>query len=463
MEGRLPVMALRLSGQLLLGVVKIYSRKTKYLLDECIRTKGDIVRINGKEEEEENALEKDKKTNKKTLALPLVTQSNEMNSKEGIMNEKENIEIQNIEMGRKEESNILSPQREIEVGRRTMSDILPPSDYQERQNLPLVPSLMMNNYEDGMEEYPEIGGGELIDDNMFDGDKIQLPTSPTNKLSIGMAALAVEELPMKEGIESRRPRTQNLGILSKKRIATLFDSQIEFSNDVFQSQIRQPKGVYLSPLAEKQVKGNEMILPLSMAFPPLKDEKSSPIGERSVLDKVMKNLFKLPEKRKEMMNSSLDENRNEKDISKQQLYKEESFDNRNWDHEINDEPIAFQSPQFPMAEVINDVNSDFAAIVPNDISNGNLFGDIYTSPRRRKFVNDEKFVDSDDPKVALDHLFKAEKSNAQSKRKTFSELSMGLNRRNAALMFYEILVLRSKGFVSVNQESSFGSIQVTRN
>jgi cohesin complex subunit SCC1 len=29
------VMALRLSGQLLLGVVRIYGRKAKYLLDDC--------------------------------------------------------------------------------------------------------------------------------------------------------------------------------------------------------------------------------------------------------------------------------------------------------------------------------------------------------------------------------------------------------------------------------------------
>ena len=29
------IMALRLSGQLLLGVVRIYSRKAKYLLDDC--------------------------------------------------------------------------------------------------------------------------------------------------------------------------------------------------------------------------------------------------------------------------------------------------------------------------------------------------------------------------------------------------------------------------------------------
>lgn len=29
------VMALRVSGQLLLGVVRIYSRKAKYLLDDC--------------------------------------------------------------------------------------------------------------------------------------------------------------------------------------------------------------------------------------------------------------------------------------------------------------------------------------------------------------------------------------------------------------------------------------------
>lgn len=33
-QGQAP-MALRLSGQLLLGVVKIYSRKTKYLFDDC--------------------------------------------------------------------------------------------------------------------------------------------------------------------------------------------------------------------------------------------------------------------------------------------------------------------------------------------------------------------------------------------------------------------------------------------
>ncbi|OUM62029.1 hypothetical protein PIROE2DRAFT_44694 [Piromyces sp. E2] len=30
-----PPMALRLSGQLLLGVVRIYSRKTRYLLEDC--------------------------------------------------------------------------------------------------------------------------------------------------------------------------------------------------------------------------------------------------------------------------------------------------------------------------------------------------------------------------------------------------------------------------------------------
>lgn len=33
-QGQAPL-ALRLSGQLLLGVVRIYSRKTRYLLDDC--------------------------------------------------------------------------------------------------------------------------------------------------------------------------------------------------------------------------------------------------------------------------------------------------------------------------------------------------------------------------------------------------------------------------------------------
>lgn len=35
MEQDIQVMAPRLSGQLLLGVVRIYSRKAKYLLDDC--------------------------------------------------------------------------------------------------------------------------------------------------------------------------------------------------------------------------------------------------------------------------------------------------------------------------------------------------------------------------------------------------------------------------------------------
>lgn len=35
MEQDVQVMAPRLSGQLLLGVVRIYSRKAKYLLDDC--------------------------------------------------------------------------------------------------------------------------------------------------------------------------------------------------------------------------------------------------------------------------------------------------------------------------------------------------------------------------------------------------------------------------------------------
>ena len=35
MHQEVEVMALRLSGQLLLGVVRIYSRKAKYLLDDC--------------------------------------------------------------------------------------------------------------------------------------------------------------------------------------------------------------------------------------------------------------------------------------------------------------------------------------------------------------------------------------------------------------------------------------------
>lgn len=35
MSGHLQTMALRLSGQLLLGVSKIYDRKAKYLLEDC--------------------------------------------------------------------------------------------------------------------------------------------------------------------------------------------------------------------------------------------------------------------------------------------------------------------------------------------------------------------------------------------------------------------------------------------
>jgi cohesin complex subunit SCC1 len=35
MGQEIEVMALRLSGQLLLGVVRIYGRKAKYLLDDC--------------------------------------------------------------------------------------------------------------------------------------------------------------------------------------------------------------------------------------------------------------------------------------------------------------------------------------------------------------------------------------------------------------------------------------------
>lgn len=39
-EGRLPPMALRLSGQLLLGVTKIYGRKARYLLEDCTEALG---------------------------------------------------------------------------------------------------------------------------------------------------------------------------------------------------------------------------------------------------------------------------------------------------------------------------------------------------------------------------------------------------------------------------------------
>lgn len=42
-EALLP-MALRLSGQLLLGVARIYSRKTKYLLDDCNETLARVKR-----------------------------------------------------------------------------------------------------------------------------------------------------------------------------------------------------------------------------------------------------------------------------------------------------------------------------------------------------------------------------------------------------------------------------------
>lgn len=38
LNGKLPAMALRLSGQILLGVVKIYWRKARYLLEDCNET-----------------------------------------------------------------------------------------------------------------------------------------------------------------------------------------------------------------------------------------------------------------------------------------------------------------------------------------------------------------------------------------------------------------------------------------
>ena len=43
-QGQAP-MALRLSGQLLLGVVRIYSRKARYLLDDCTDALGKIKMV----------------------------------------------------------------------------------------------------------------------------------------------------------------------------------------------------------------------------------------------------------------------------------------------------------------------------------------------------------------------------------------------------------------------------------
>ena len=49
MGQEIELMALRLSGQLLLGVVRIYSRKAKYLLDDCNEAllKIKMVNLNG--------------------------------------------------------------------------------------------------------------------------------------------------------------------------------------------------------------------------------------------------------------------------------------------------------------------------------------------------------------------------------------------------------------------------------
>jgi N terminus of Rad21 / Rec8 like protein len=47
MGQEIELMALRLSGQLLLGVVRIYSRKAKYLLDDCNEALLKIKMVNG--------------------------------------------------------------------------------------------------------------------------------------------------------------------------------------------------------------------------------------------------------------------------------------------------------------------------------------------------------------------------------------------------------------------------------
>ena len=48
MGQEIELMALRLSGQLLLGVVRIYSRKAKYLLDDCNEALLKIKMVNSK-------------------------------------------------------------------------------------------------------------------------------------------------------------------------------------------------------------------------------------------------------------------------------------------------------------------------------------------------------------------------------------------------------------------------------
>lgn len=48
-EQRTAPLALRLSGQLLLGVVRIYSRKAKYLLDDCTDALLKIKMVSGSE------------------------------------------------------------------------------------------------------------------------------------------------------------------------------------------------------------------------------------------------------------------------------------------------------------------------------------------------------------------------------------------------------------------------------
>lgn len=500
-NGTLPAMALRLSGQLLLGVSKIYQRKAKYLLEDCGETinrlKLSFKPSNLVDLPEENAkaalaaitLPQTKNMDDllgtepdfdldailRSAAVPQnIARIQDITMKKAVMSDNyskmdlgmgfdENDDtlnnlMQEIELGRRATVESRPSESPIEMARRASMNIqdvaidkeVPFSPMRTPQKL-LPEDAELNFFEDGpgFDELAEIQGApEAVPNLLF--------RSPAAE-SIQVIHNNISPVPAK--IQTKRV---------VKRNASLMDTVTEMPNSQIQAQIRDTSSIILEDdedldaVMEKSPFGGSSV----------QDFLAAPSVNTLLTREIFGVLFEKSSDKRSAEPNTLNE------IN--MMSPARSMQNRPLEGlEFADDGYAGDAGADIWDNQVPDMVSVKAASIHSRVA----------SPIKSKIARKSSIISQDHallvPEMPLGQppqtfskstvevveqwrqLFSGSKTKCvdfnQMARDVGNGSSPVVSRQQAAFAFFEILVLHTKGFLHANQPDAFGPIQVTAN
>mmetsp|Transcript_29981 Transcript_29981/g.52620 ORF Transcript_29981/g.52620 Transcript_29981/m.52620 type:complete len:524 (-) Transcript_29981:186-1757(-) len=461
-------LALRLSGQLLLGLVHIYSRKARYLQDDCSSAMANIKVVF----RTQAVIDLPENVKGPSAAINMMEGDDELDF------DIEAYSMEDIDLLKSNVARDVDITQESRLGRSSRlrsKDGESDSDIEQPRNAP-GRSELMDDFDinigneagdqealldfDNQDAGDALGGQSSIMDfdagdlstmngTMMQDDLLADPLGAEQELDLdleaemGLPPADVTELPAADDSVVQKVRAQKAR--SRKRARAVLDAEVELSSKQIKQQLRDT-----SKLRCARVINQNCTNPKRRRQTPVKDPLSfylDPSLGASLMGEIIKTIKK-----------SIEDSKHAKEAKEQAP------------QDVQDEKLAEEDPfqdGFEIGDNFNDMSTIGGGL---DTSIEPMEQPEMTFDEDVKHGGQQDLDDDSDPEAQegkkTDRVIKMyrflKNKMADQKEITFQDLLGKASRKAAAGVFHEILVLKTRGMINVKQDEPYGIIDIEK-